>query len=214
MCKYAVVDLEMCNVPRIKRTEQFHYSKELIQIGAVLLDENYNKIDEFVSLVAPEFGVITPYIEKLTRISRKLACNAPSTTQALKSFTEWLPEDTVFIAWSENDERQIRHEIEGKNISIPKLNALIDNWIDCQKIFSKKMDSSKNYSLSEALNIADICYEDGAHDALVDAQNTAMLFKKMETEQEFKVSAYYSNEKNQTPSYSPFAELLKYKFAG
>lgn len=68
MCKYAVVDLEMCNVPPIKRTEQFNYSSELIQIGAVLLDENYNKIDEFVSLVAPEFGFITPYIEKLTRI--------------------------------------------------------------------------------------------------------------------------------------------------
>lgn len=214
MCKYAVVDLEMCHVPQIKRTEQFNYASELIQIGTVLLDENYNKIDEFVSLVAPEFGFITPYIEKLTRISRKSVCNAPSTTQALELFAEWLPEDTVFVSWSENDERQIRQEFEGKNISIPKLNALMDNWIDCQKTFSEKMDSPKNYRLSEALNIADICYEDGAHDALVDAQNTAMLFKKMETEHEFKVSAYYSTEKNLTPSYSPFAELLKYQFAG
>ena len=207
MCKYAVVDLEMCNVPRIKRTEQFHYAKELIQIGAVLLDENYNKIDEFVSLVAPEFGVITPYIEKLTRISRKLACTAPSTAQALESFAEWLPEDTVFIAWSENDEKQIRHEIEGKNISIPKLNALIDNWIDCQKTFSEKMDSPKNYSLSEALNIADICYEDGAHDALVDAKNTAQLFIKMEREPVLVLNPYYSNQKEEE-TYNPFAALF------
>lgn len=214
MCKYAVVDLEMCNVPPIKRTEQFNYSSELIQIGAVLLDENYNKIDKFVSLVAPEFGFITPYIEKLTRISRKSVCNAPSTAQALKLFTKWLPEDTIFVSWSENDERQFRQEIEGKNISIPKLNALMENWIDCQKTFSEKIDSPKHYRLSEALNIADICYEDGAHDALVDAENTAMLFKKMKTEQEFKVSAYYSSEKKQTPLYSPFSELLKYHFAG
>lgn len=70
MRKYAVVDLEMCYVPYSKRTKQFNCPNELIQIGAVLLDENYNKIDEFVSLVAPEFGCVTPYIENLTRISR------------------------------------------------------------------------------------------------------------------------------------------------
>lgn len=214
MCKYAVVDLEMCDVPRAKRNKDFSYANELIQIGAVLLDESYNKIDEFVSLVAPEFGCITPYIEKLTRISRKSVCGAPSAAKALERFADWLPEDTVFIAWSDSDERQIRHEIEGKHISIPKLDALMDNWIDCQKMFSEKLDSEKIYSLSEALVIGDIFYEDGAHDALVDAQNTAMLFKKLKTEKEFKVNAYYSNEQLQMPAYSPFEELLKYQFAG
>ena len=38
--------------------------------------------------------------------------------------------------------------------------------------------NNKKYKLSEALSIADISYDDGAHDALVDAKNTARLFAK------------------------------------
>ena len=35
MCRYAVVDLEMCNVPRWLRSPKYPYGKETIQIGAV-----------------------------------------------------------------------------------------------------------------------------------------------------------------------------------
>lgn len=45
--------------------------------------------------------------------------------------------------------------------------------------------------LSEALIIANIDnYIEGAHDALVDVQNTAMLFKKISVEEVFTLGPY------------------------
>ena len=43
---YLVLDLEMCGVAKHYRTDKFHYATEIIQIGAVLLDEEYQRIAE------------------------------------------------------------------------------------------------------------------------------------------------------------------------
>lgn len=53
------------------------------------------------------------------------------------------------------------------------------------------MKKQRCYKLSEALVAADIIYEDGAHDGLVDAYNTALLFAKMERETELVLNPYY-----------------------
>ena len=102
-------------------------------------------------------------------------------------------------------------EVEMKNLDIPGLEKYLDNWEDCQKTFGEKMNSSKNYRLSEALIIADIDYDENIHDALVDAKNTALLFEKMEREKdtEFKLSPYISIGKGESFCYTPFADLLK-----
>lgn len=86
---------------------------------------------------------------------------------------------------------QIRHEIEAKGIDIDGLDSLLENWIDCQKTFAEKMNNQRCYKLLEALVAADIIYEDGAHDGLVDAYNTALLFAKMEREPELVLNPYY-----------------------
>ena len=65
---------------------RMHYSHELIQIGAVSLNENYEVIDSFVSYVAPEFGMVDGYINQLTGISKEDTKNAPSSKDALEAF--------------------------------------------------------------------------------------------------------------------------------
>ena len=62
MREYVIVDLEMCKVPKPMRTEKYHWSSETIQIGAVLVNENLEIIDEFNSYVHPEYGSIDDYI--------------------------------------------------------------------------------------------------------------------------------------------------------
>ena len=44
MSKYAVVDLEMCRVPMDVSVDDYPYGQEIIQVGVVLLDENFDKI--------------------------------------------------------------------------------------------------------------------------------------------------------------------------
>ena len=207
MSKYVIVDLEMCNVPKGIEREAYNWRNELIQIGAVVVDESLNITDEFMTLVSPEFGVIDNFIEKLTGISRKAVQGAPKVKEALELFVNWMPSDAVLVSWSENDESQIRKEIEAKNIFIEGLDDYLDTWVDCQKTFGEKMNAQKNYKLSEALIIADIDYDEGEHDALVDAKNTAQLFVKMEREPVLVLNPYYSNQKEEE-TYNPFAALL------
>ena len=59
---------------------------------------------------------------------------------------------------------------------------------------------------------ANIIYEDGAHDGLVDAYNTALLFAKMQTEPELKLNPYYQNAISGEESSSGFT--IENLFAG
>ena len=214
MSNYVIVDLEMCNVPRGVKRDTYGWKDEVIQIGAVVVNEDMEMVDEFMTLVSPEFGMIDPFIEKLTGISRMDVQGAPRFNEALDKFINWLPEDAVLVSWSNSDKKQLQHEMEAKGIVIESMEPIFDNWVDAQLTFGEKMDSPKTYKLSEALIIADINYDNGEHDALVDARNTAQLFIKMETESELKLSPYYSTE-TKVSTYNPFAVLLaNYNLAG
>lgn len=193
MCKYAVVDLEMCKVPNSAREEKYHWASETIQIGAVLLGETLEIEDEFVTYVSPQYGMIDSFISHLTGIHCEDVAEAPDMKTALQAFVNWVPGEVTIVSWSDNDRLQICHEIEAKNIEIDGLGGMLENWIDCQKIFAEKIHSKKCYGLSEALVAADIKYEDGAHNGLIDAHNTALLFAKMERETELVLNPYYKS---------------------
>ena len=64
MNNYVVIDLEMCNTYKSIMNSKMNYKQELIQIGAVSLDENYDIIDSFVTYVSPEFGIVDGYIKQ------------------------------------------------------------------------------------------------------------------------------------------------------
>jgi len=53
MSRYVIIDLEMCYVQHTPENAVFRNRNELIQIGAVLLDEEYEVSDTFMTLVAP-----------------------------------------------------------------------------------------------------------------------------------------------------------------
>ena len=202
----------MCRTPKGTKNAQFSLRNELIQIGAVLLDDNFVEVGTFMTYVSPQYSRINPFIQKLTGITQKDVTGAPHFKEALEMFVEWIPADAEIIAWSESDACQIRCESEYKNISVEHLN--LDNWIDCQKTFSEKMHTEKVYRLSEALSIADIYYDEDFHDALVDAKNTALLFAKMQREDELVLNPYYAMVNSEETTYNTFANLLgNYRYA-
>ena len=214
MCKYVVVDFEMCDVPRGPVLKHYNYGTEIIEIGAVLLDESLNIVENFKSYVAPQYGYINSRIHELTKISFQDVANAPSFKEALEEFLAWVPEDATLVSWSENDEKQIKYESECKELNIPQLDKLFGNWLDCQRTFGEKMNTDRCYKLTEALRLTGIDYEDGEHDALVDARNTALLFAKMEREPELQLSHYYTEKTSEHLTFNPFADLFaKLEFA-
>ena len=70
MKRFVCIDLEMSELTKKQRTLCKGLRNEVIQIGAVMLDENYNYISQFSSFVKPSFSNITPTIENLTGINK------------------------------------------------------------------------------------------------------------------------------------------------
>ena len=114
--------------------------------------------------------------EKLTEIESKIASQkdvekAPTTYEALKRLSDWIPEDSTLVTWSENDARQLDDELYFKDICLNKLYDFLDDYIDCQEIFSEKMETNRVYQLSEALAIANIDYDENIHNAHAERKN-------------------------------------------
>ncbi len=193
MSKYVVVDLEMCKVPDDKRKTVFRWPTETIQIGAVLLDDDFEIIADYNKFVKPEYGFLDMKIIKLTGITSKELMNAPSFREAITDFVNWIPEGAPLVSWSDSDLKQIQHEAELKGIENERFSEIFDTWIDCQKTFSQKIADDKKYKLSEALIVTDINQEGQEHNGLVDAFNTAKLFAKMMTEPEMKLNSYFAS---------------------
>ena len=87
---YLVIDLEMCRVPRDYRNKAYHYAYETIQIGAVLLNEEFKQVGTIREYVHPEHGVIDPFIEKLTGIKNSQVKKAPCIGEALVHMIDWI----------------------------------------------------------------------------------------------------------------------------
>lgn len=195
--KYVVLDLEMCRIPKSLMTEEYKWTRETIQIGAVLLDERYNVVKKFSTFVRPEYGRLDSFIQNLTGITKENVYTAPTYREAMEKFLRWLPAgDVSFVAWSESDRQQIEKESEQKGLDEAALDRLMGAWIDCQQLFDEKMDAPRQYSLEEALVASDVCTEGRAHDGLVDAYNTALLFAKLRRNPDFELNKIYSDARN------------------
>ena len=63
---YVFVDFEMNMIDSEYKKEKKICKSEIIEIGAVKLDEDYNEIDSFKSYVKPAYGTMASRIIKLT----------------------------------------------------------------------------------------------------------------------------------------------------
>lgn len=135
-----IIDLEMCNVPRDYRRKSYKYANETIQIGAVLLDENFKRISTLCQYVHPEYGVIDYFIESLTGIRNSQVKNAPRMQEALLHMIDWLGEREYISP--EHDGRILAEKVlervrkDTLLVSIMHVNTLAD------KVYRLKKESA------------------------------------------------------------------------
>lgn len=208
---YLVIDLEMCKVPRDYRSKGYKYANETIQIGAVLLDEEFKRIGTLSQFVHPEHGVIDYFIENLTGIKNGQVKHAPRLQEALLHMLNWIGDREYKVyAWSGSDRAQILHEIKAKNIVDDKIASFMkeSRWVDYQDIFMKRYEMSRKMSLEEALGRADIAPEGRFHDGLNDAVNTGLLIEKLELNPDYQLVSYEMPEKLSEHLSSSLGELF------
>lgn len=188
--KHIVVDLEMNNIKRKSEARRI-CSSEIIEIGAVMLDEELSEIAAFRTYVKPEYNdVIVPNIRDLTGITNELVANAPHFKEAFKMFAGWAlgtGDEVVFHAWSDSDYQQLQKEMILKEYVLSEEEKVImeHGWNDFQKEFDKRLGFDRQLSLSLALDMAGIEFSGREHDALDDARNTAELLQVVRDEELF-----------------------------
>jgi len=199
----------MCMVPKGLKDNTYQKNHELIQIGAIKLDDALQEIDRYSAYVRPEYGYIDSFIENLTGITPDDVKEAPLFEEALKLFSDWIgEEEAVCVSWSDSDKNQFRSEMKHKGIENLRMMQLFDTWVDCQKLFGQKLKSRRNFSLEEALIASDILQEGRAHDGLTDAVNTAKLYRKILLEPEFSLREDYKKARE------PKVDHLQFSMAG
>ena len=215
--KHIVIDLEMCQVPKSVSKEIYKPRNEIIEIGAVMLDEGYNQISSFKSYVRPLYGVLTLNISRLTGIVNEDIHNAPILEEALIDMINWISDIEVDIyAWSENDWLQLNREIKHKAIDNDKINSIINetNWIDYQQVFGEKFGYPRKVSLIDALALTHVFLEGRQHDGLVDAINTARLIETIESHPNYKLPESYSvGEKGENVKFGTYLGDLLNQFS-
>lgn len=179
--KYIVVDLEMNKVSKNYHEIRKVFSCEIIEIGAVVLDETYNEISCFKTYVKPRYNdVIEKKISKLTGITYDMVSNAPEFENAFEmfvSFCESLNDDYLILEWSESDHKQILGEMAQKKYQMNvSEEVFMSKWQDFQNEFGNMLGLERRISLTDALMYAGEEFIGNQHDALYDARNTAELY--------------------------------------
>ena len=177
---YIIVDFEMNSVARGYKEERKICRMEIIEIGAVIMDENFLVLGEFKTLVKPQYNdSIGKTYETLTGISTHMVKDAPTFAIAYEMFVSWCEsygKEYEVYAWSENDYNQLVAEMKLKGYcNKEKMNPLL-KWFDFQKEYTEKLGLERIISLKKAMNYAGVDFKGHMHDALCDAKNTAELF--------------------------------------
>ncbi|CAH2214082.1 3'-5' exonuclease [Tepidibacter aestuarii] len=168
---YIIFDLELNSKPFKSKIPN-----EIIEIGAVKLNEDLEIVDRFQAFIKPKyFPRLFSRIKKKTNIKQIDINNAKSFKLILKSFKDWLGEDYMLCSWGYDDYYHIKTNCKLHNIK----SSWIHEFLDIQKQFSKinKLEKGKTASLSNALTLCDIEIEDtNMHRADIDAEYTCKIF--------------------------------------
>ena len=84
MLKHIMIDLEMNKIKKQYRDDK-KLANELIEIGAVKMDDDFNEVDRYQSYVMPDYGKMDSHIIKLTGITDEKLEGAPGFKEDRKS---------------------------------------------------------------------------------------------------------------------------------
>lgn len=155
-----------------------HLRGEIIEIGAVKLNDDMRAGEEFTIDVRPKyFRKMHFQVKKLTGFDHdRLAEGVPFPT-ALRKLRDFCGDNVTFITWG-CDDRNIMEQ----NIIIHDLDwDWIDDWLNLQLIYNVQTGGDKNQkALSDAMEHFGIEQTRTAHDALGDAYNTALICEHLD----------------------------------
>jgi inhibitor of KinA sporulation pathway (predicted exonuclease) len=168
---YLVLDLEATCCDRKLRP---YVKREIIEIGAVMINSMFQSVSEFQRFVKPSFNPdLTPFCTELTSITQEMVDVAPSYDVAIGEFSQWIAAypGFVFCAWGDFDRRQIRYEC--KRHGLP--NPIQTTCLNLRTMFDRSQELPGLFNLGESMKMANLELTGVQHRGIDDARNIAKL---------------------------------------
>lgn len=177
------------------KTIRKNYNMETIEIGAVKVKDG-EIVDTFNTFVKPEYvESLTPFCTNLTGITDEDLKDAPSFTEAIVEFYEFIYGLPIYSC-GEFDRKFLSRELKEKGTSyIHNLayNAINSNHRNLKILFNKVVNKKMGGMLSMAKEL-NIDVEGNHHRALDDSMNLAKIYIELENLRETKLMKEFKDK--------------------
>ena len=177
-----VMDLEWNQSSTGREPEVAKLPFEIIEIGAIKLNSEYEMVGEFSELIKP---IVYPRLyhitSKIIHIQMEDLARGGRFTDVSKAFLEWCGENPIICTWGPSDIAELQRNL--RFFDCPLLNDGPVKYIDVQKLFALAFDKDKNnrISLEHAVDAIGIEKDIPFHRAFSDAYYTAKVLAKIAT---------------------------------
>lgn len=153
---------------------------EIIEIGAIKLNNSLKMIDEFSELVKPQvYHEMHRITSKLIHLQMNQLQQGNFFPEVMKQFQDWCGDDYIFCTWGPLDLVELQ-----RNIRYYGLEPLADGpfkYLDVQKLFSIAYEDRKSRrTLEYAIDFLNIEKDIPFHRAFSDAYYTAKVLARLE----------------------------------
>jgi inhibitor of KinA sporulation pathway (predicted exonuclease) len=170
---YIILDLEAtCWEKRDKQPN------EIIEIGAVCINEEKQIISEFNSFIKPTVhAILSDFCTELTSITQQQVDGAQLFPVVLEEFQNWIlsfGDEYLLCSWGFYDRVQFKNDCE--------LHGLPTNWLEAHislKHQYAKIRQTRPTGMKVALKSEKIILEGTHHRGIDDAKNIAKIFVKL-----------------------------------
>lgn len=187
---YIVIDLEWNQSSGGRDTREKNFPFEIIEIGAIKLDENRVEISRFDKLIKPQvYKEIHFKTKEIIHLDLEELEQGELFANVIHEFFKWCgTQEYRFCTWGTSDLTELQ-----RNMEHYKVNGYMDKpvpYYDVQKLFSLNYEGKKNpKSLEYAVDYLEIEKKEEFHRAIYDAEYTAAIFKLLDMDI---IKEYYS----------------------
>ncbi len=180
MKNFIILDLEWNQSPDGKRCSVAELPFEIIEIGAVKLDETFALVDEFHQLIKPKvYHQMHHAISEVTQMDMQvLRREGKSFPEAMDTFMGWCGGNHVFCTWGSMDLLELQRNLSYYGMHNPFPVPFL--YYDVQKLYGLFLEKGRKPSLDAAIEHLNLHEDRPFHRALNDAYYTGKVLGQLE----------------------------------
>lgn len=183
---YVVFDLEWNQAADLRTRTANSLLFEIIEIGAVRLNENREQVGEFHELIRPQvFHTMNQVTGELIHLKMEQLENCRPFSEVAADFVRWCGRDFIFCTWGSLDLTELQKNMDYYNMTPVSERTL--KYYDVQKLFSIAFEDRKSRrTLQYAVDFLHIRKDVAFHRAYTDAHYTAEIIRNIRDNRVFR----------------------------